>query len=84
MIISLYHIFSLKKLLDHCVHYGRAKRFDKQTNSCKYLSPLAHLLRRISIWRVIIDGCSLDSSLHTKPAGGGASNPDGGRKNDSE
>ena len=33
---------------------------------------------------MIIDGCSLDSSLHTKPAGGGASNPDGGRKNDSE
>ena len=74
---------------------GGHKRFDKQTNSCKYLSPLALLLicsaparvayRRISIWRVIIDGCSLDSSLHTKPAGGGASNPDGGRrKNDSE
>ena len=42
------------------------------------------ILYRISIW-VIIDGCSLDSSLHTKPAGGGASNPDGGRrKNDSE
>ena len=88
--------FFLKCLLEnHCVHYDRAKRFDKQTNSCKYLSPLALLLicsaparvayRRISIWRVIIDGCSLDSSLHTKPAGGGASNPDGGRrKNDSE
>ena len=48
-------------------------------------APARVAYRRISIWRVIIDGCSLDSSLHTKPAGGGASNPDGGRrKNDSE